>query len=239
MAQGASLLLAMGLWLAVSSVWAGSFQVSPIRLQLSLRERATALHLANTGDTALVLHAEVMHWSQDTQGQDLLEPSNDLVLSPPVVNLPPGGQQVVRLARLAAPDPLRPRSYRLIVRETPGFATEPPPATGQVPFLLAMSLPVFIAPAQPLRQLQCQPEPPPASLVVSCLNEGNVFARVLRVDLGDPARPVARFEGATYVLPGARQRFALQVGAEPVRGPHDLTLWFDDGTTATMAIAMP
>jgi fimbrial chaperone protein len=100
MAQGASLLLAMGLWLAVSSVWAGSFQVSPIRLQLSLRERATALHLANTGDTALVLHAEVMHWSQDTQGQDLLEPSNDLVLSPPVVNLPPGGQQVVRLARL-------------------------------------------------------------------------------------------------------------------------------------------
>jgi len=29
MAQGASLLLAMGLWLAVSSVWAGSFQVSP------------------------------------------------------------------------------------------------------------------------------------------------------------------------------------------------------------------
>lgn len=127
MAQGASLLLAMGLWLAVSSVWAGSFQVSPIRLQLSLRERATALHLANTGDTALVLHAEVMHWSQDTQGQDLLEPSNDLVLSPPVVNLPPGGQQVVRLARLAAPDPLRPRSYRLIVRETPGFATEPPP----------------------------------------------------------------------------------------------------------------
>jgi fimbrial chaperone protein len=220
-------------------VLAGSFQASPTRLQMTLRERATSLHLANTGQETLVLHAEVMRWTQDMQGKDVLEPSNDLVLSPPVVTLAPGMQQVVRLARLTPPDTQSPPSYRLIVREVASATDAPQAAAGQVPFLLAMSLPVFISPAHPVRRWSCVAASPGTQLVVDCTNEGNVFARVLRMALGDPARPLARFSGATYVLPGARQRFVLQAEPGGAATAQTLTLWFDDGSSTTMAIAMP
>jgi fimbrial chaperone protein len=236
---GACQLATVALWFIAAPALSGSFQASPTRLHMGLRERATSLHLANTGQETLVLHAEVMRWTQDSQGQDMLEPSNDLVLSPPVVTLAPGMQQVVRLARLTLPDAQQPPSYRLIVREMATASHTPPAASGQVPFLLAMSLPVFISPAQPMRRMNCTPEPPPAKLVLGCTNEGNVFARVLRMVLGDPAQPTAQFSGATYVLPGARQRFVLQAETAGAPPAQSLTLWFDDGSTATMAIAMP
>ena len=98
---------------------------------------------------------------------------------------------------------------------------------------------VFISPAQPVRRWHCMPTSSTTELMVDCTNEGNVFARVLRVDLGDPARPSARFSGATYVLPGARQRFVLRAEPDGPATAQTLTLWFDDGSSTTMAIAMP
>lgn len=218
---------------------AGSFQVSPVGIQMAPRERAAALHLSNTGNQSITLHAEVMQWSQSADGQDLLEPSNDLVLSPPVIVLPPGARQVVRLARLAPPHPENGQSYRLIVRESSpkGMAT---PNPGQVPVLLGMSLPVLLTPPQPMRKVACEPQAMHESrLTLFCTNEGNVVARVLRVEMGPPSAPVARFSGATYWLPGSRHRVDLQSTGPVANGSHPVTVWFDDDQTTSFNVTVP
>ena len=218
---------------------AGSFQVSPIRIQMAPRERATALHLSNTGDQVLTLHAEVMRWTQDASGQDILEPSNDLVLSPPVIALPAGAQQVVRLARLVPANPGQTQSYRLIIRETAreGVATQ---AVGQVPVLLGMSLPVFLGPAQPIKQFACVPQATSdTGLALACTNEGNVFVRVLRAEMGPSSDPVAKFSGATYWLPGSLQRLDMRSRGHVAAGSYPLTVWFDDGQAASLSVTIP
>ena len=218
---------------------AGSFQVSPVGVQLAPRERAAALHLSNTGDQTLTLRAEVMQWSQGADGQDWLEPSNDLVLSPPVIVLPPGARQVVRLARLVPPQADQTRSYRLIIREvTPqDLAT---PESGQIPVLLGMSLPVLLTPPQPMRKVACEPQSMHASgMTLVCTNEGNVVTRVLRVELGPPSAPVARYLGATYWLPGSRHRVDLRSTDPLANGPHPVTVWFDDDQTTSFNVTVP
>ena len=217
---------------------AGSFQVSPVGIQMTARERAAALHLSNTGHQALMLLAEVMHWSQDAEGQDRLEPSNDLVLSPPVIVLPPGASQVVRLARLVPYHPDQGQSYRLIVREArPQGMVEQD--MGQIPVLLGMSLPVLLLPPRPVRKLACEAQATHATrLTLFCTNEGNAVVRVVRIALGPPSEPLARFEGAAYWLPGSHHRLDLQ-SMEPIAtGPHPLTVWFDDDQTTLLNITV-
>lgn len=218
---------------------AGSFQVSPVGIQMGSRERAAALHLSNTGHEALALQADVMQWSQDADGKDRLEPSNDLVLSPPVIVLPPGSSQVIRLARLVPPDPNRGQSYRLIVREAArtGVAERD---TGQIPVLLGMSLPVLLLPPRPVRKLACEPQAVhDTGLSLVCANESNVVVRVVRVVLGPPDDPVAKFTGADYWLPGSRHRLNLQAKGRMADGPYPLTVWFDDDQTTLLNVMIP
>lgn len=230
--------LVPALWSPASPALGGSFQVSPIRIQMSVRERAAALHLSNPGDQALTLHAEVMRWTQDATGADVLEPSNDLVLSPPVIVLPAGVQQVVRLARLTPVTAGEGQSYRLIVRETMREATDPP-AIGQVPVLLALSIPVFLMPAQPERRLTCEHQTTTDSgVVLVCHNEGNVFVRVLRAEIGPRAQPLAQFAGAAYWLPNSQHRLHLKSEGPVARGTHVLTVWLDDGQSQSLNVTL-
>lgn len=230
--------LVPALWSPASPALGGSFQVSPIRIQMSVRERAAALHLSNPGDKALTLHAEVMRWTQDATGADVLELSNDLVLSPPVIGLPPGVQQVVRLARLSPVTPGDGQNYRLIIREAMREAADPS-AIGQVPVLLALSLPVFLMPAQPERRLNCEHQTTTDSdVVLVCRNEGNVFARVLRAEMGPRARPLALFAGAAYWLPNSQHRLHLKSDGPVTTGTHPMTVWFDDGQSLSLNVTL-
>jgi hypothetical protein len=125
---------------------AGIFSVVPVRIYMTPRDRAVAVTITNEGDTELALQAEINEWKQTLDGTDQQTPSEDLILSPPILKLAPKARQVVRLARIGAPDMSRQLTYRMLVREVPE-ATAPKDKTIQVPIALAMSMPVFITPA--------------------------------------------------------------------------------------------
>ena len=97
---------------------AGSFSISPIRLDLVRWPRTAALTVRNDEREALV-QAEVMLWEQ-VDGEDRLTPTRDLLVSPAVFTLPPNGSQLVRVALRSLPaDVTRELSYRLILQEVP------------------------------------------------------------------------------------------------------------------------
>ena len=75
---------------------AGSFSISPIRLDLSAGARTAALTVRNDAQEVLV-QAEMMLWEQ-VDGEDRLTPTRDLLVSPAVFTLPPKGSQLVRVA---------------------------------------------------------------------------------------------------------------------------------------------
>ena len=227
---------------ATGQALAGAFSVSPVRVFLEPRERATALTLVNGADAEVVLQADVMQWSQDGEGQDRLEPSDDLLISPPILRIGPRSRQVVRLARLVAPHPQRQLTYRLLLREVPDTTRVQEPGT-RLPITLVLSIPVFIgAPgAQPEVVCELQSSQPPR---VGCRNQGRAYAQIRELSLVQEGRALSRFEGALYLLPGSQRvlplkadensRPAQEVGVGPLEGagastgPARIELRLDD-----------
>ncbi|MDO8774118.1 MAG: fimbria/pilus periplasmic chaperone [Burkholderiaceae bacterium] len=65
------------------------------------------------------LQADLNIWSQKLDGIDEQLPTDDLILSPPIIKLAPKARQVVRLALLKPADASRQLTYRMILREVP------------------------------------------------------------------------------------------------------------------------
>lgn len=121
---------------------AASLQVAPILVELAHGEQAEALWLSNAGERPIRAQVRVMGWTQVTDA-DRLEPSRDLVPSPPIVEIAPGQQQLVRIVRPQSGAVRGELAYRLLVDELP----DPQQAPGAgLQFLLQYSVPVFVLP---------------------------------------------------------------------------------------------
>jgi len=230
-----ALLLALLMpWAAAS---AGVFSVTPVRLYMTPRDRAIAVTLTNEGDTAVVLQADINSWSQKPDGTDELVLTEDLILAPPIIKLAPKARQVVRLALLKPADASRQLTYRMIIREVP----EALPSTGiQVPIALALSMPVFITPPVAKRQMDCSTSPADATAVnLRCSNTGTAYAQIREAAIKRGEQTLARFEGGSYILPGASKSVSLKSEKPVPAGQAQLVITFDDGQNLTTSITLP
>ena len=88
--------------LAATAAMAGTFTISPLRVDFAGQTTTAALTVRNEDASAVVVQAQGMAWSQ-AGGQDALDLSRDLLISPAVFTLPPGGSQLVRVALRRSP----------------------------------------------------------------------------------------------------------------------------------------
>jgi fimbrial chaperone protein len=147
-------------------VQAGEFTISPIRIYMNPQDRAVAVTITNESDEPLVMQADLYTWSQDAAGKEVLELSDELFLSPPIIKLEGKGRQVVRLARLNNAAPTEQLTFRMIAREIPEAVL--PAAGAQVQVALALSLPIFITPRNAKSELECSFEQATAAPQVIC-----------------------------------------------------------------------
>jgi fimbrial chaperone protein len=217
---------------APPAVFAGSFSVSPVRIFMQARERATAITVVNEGDTELVMQAELFTWKQKADGADELAPTEDIVLAPPILKMAPRSRQVVRLANLKPVAGTAQQTYRMLVREIP--EARPAREGVEIQVALAFSLPVFITPPGAKSKLVCElgkVEGP--SVTAVCDNRGEAYAQPVSLTLTTAGGEVLVSREITggYVLPQVRRSFDLQRAAGTMpRGPAQLTVTQDDGS---------
>ncbi|HKE49710.1 MAG TPA: molecular chaperone [Rhodanobacteraceae bacterium] len=196
---------------AASQASASGLQVAPTSLELAASGPAQALWLTNTGDHALHAQVRAYKWSQ-ASGKDDLAATQDVVASPPMLDVPAGGRQLVRVIRTGAAAAGE-QTYRLLVDELPvgGEAKQ----TG-VQYVLRYSVPVFVG-ASGTPSLQWSTKVDNEGLKVEIHNSGTAHAQVSYVSLqpagGAPVEVVPGLLG--YVLPGATMHWtvALPAGA--------------------------
>jgi fimbrial chaperone protein len=206
---------------------AGAFSVTPVRLFFEPKDKAVAMTLMNESDEEIVLQADVYQWTQDALGEDKIEQTEDLIVSPPSLRLPPHSKQVIRLGLLVPRDKTRQMTYRLLVREIPE-AEKRKDAILQLPIALVLNMPVFITPSGALGKLECGWQAGSSSFY--CVNTGTAYAQVRSAELRRGGNLLAKTANSTYILPGARRSLTLQELAnrslEP--GTAELTLVYDD-----------
>jgi fimbrial chaperone protein len=137
-------ILALAALLACCPAIAASLQVAPTSVELQASENGEAVWLSNTDpDKAVRAQVRLFRWTQK-DGEETLEPTRDLAISPPLVELAPGARQLVRVIRTGPPPVDDESTYRIIVDEVPDG--DAPEKTG-LQFLLRYSIPVFVLPA--------------------------------------------------------------------------------------------
>ena len=215
---------------------AGSFAISPIRLDLSTTTRSAALKVRNDAQQALV-QAEIVLWEQ-VDGEDRLTATRDLVVSPAVFTLAENGSQLVRVALRGAPaEPARELSYRLILQEVPQSAN---PDFSGLQVALRLSVPVFVAQAGTTGPaLTWTAEAGDGDVLVKAQNSGDAHARVLgfTIEPADGGATLAQ-PVAAYILPGQTHSWRLREegkGAGPAADWRRLRLKVttDDGDSET------
>lgn len=197
---------------------ASGLQVSPIGLRLPSTAQADALWLTNTGTEPVHAQVRVFRWSQ-ANGKDILEPSRDLVVSPPMVTIAPGDRQMVRAIRQVPAPSGTEASYRVIVDELPIDGSDQP----GLKFVLRYSIPVFLAPAgdPPVRAtLQAMWDNSPDGMVLRVSNTGDGHAQIADVVWrGAKGQSMVLCPGLVgYALPGSTMSWHLPQGARQAGG---------------------
>jgi fimbrial chaperone protein len=211
--------MAVALAAAALVAHASGLQVSPIGLRLATSASAEAMWLTNTGTDPVHAQVRVFRWTQ-VDGKDVLEPSRDLVVSPPMVTIAPGDRQLVRVIRqVAPPTGSAETAYRVLVDELPVDAGEKP----GLKFVLRYSVPVFLAPSgDPSMKatLQATWENGPDGPRLRVQNSGNGHAQIADVTwLGAKGQRTPLLPGLVgYALPGATMSWKLPDGAQHAGG---------------------
>jgi fimbrial chaperone protein len=189
---------------------ASGLQVSPISVTLRAEQNADGLWLSNTGQTALHAQVRVFRWTQEN-GEEKLLPTQELAISPPMLALPPGERQLVRVIRLGPPPQEVEASYRVIVDELP---LETVDAKNGLQFVLRYSIPVFLSPPGELplaSALRTRLDLSETKATLEIDNAGKVHAQIADLVFIDTAgqRHAIAPGLLGYALPGRRMRWPL------------------------------
>ncbi|WP_298015422.1 fimbria/pilus periplasmic chaperone [uncultured Castellaniella sp.] len=129
-------------WACAAAATAATLQISPVTIEMAPGVRGAAMTLSNVGEHPLYGQLRVFEWDQ-REGEDRLLPTRAVVASPPMLQIAPGAQQVVRIVRVAgeAARPVKEDSYRILIDEIPDPRTQP---RSGVVIRMRYSVPVFL-----------------------------------------------------------------------------------------------
>lgn len=189
------------------SAIAASLGVSPINLHVVAPAQAGAISLANNGSTPVRLQVRIFKWRQ--QGIDpVLEPTLDVIASPPNTSIPAGATYTIRIARTAKAPVATEESYRLLIDELPSAASSEVPSNA-VRFLLRTSIPVFFAAKAAAPRVTWKLTSVGGKLALEATNSGDRHLKLTDLAVEGPeGRITLNAAGANaYLLPGATARF--------------------------------
>ena len=201
--------------LAAVPAFASDIGVSPVSVHLDKANDRATLNVINNGTEPVVMQAEMIQWKRVAPQQDEDGPTTDMIVNPAVFTVAPGQTQVVRVGMRKAAQATQEGTYRIVLREVPTPPKEGEARlAGQVRVLMALRVPVYVAPLNVVKAPRfAATREADGTVVASLQNDGNVHVRVGRLRVradGDPtAVPSADQAVAEVVFPGENRKFRV------------------------------
>lgn len=122
----------------------GEFRVTPIRLDFDVRAKSGVVTVVNEGDERLNLQMRASEWTQDAEGKDVYNETNDLIFFPRLMTLDKKEERVIRVG-IKIPATTKEKTYRLFIEEIPGARK----AEGaSVAIAIRFGVPIFAKPVK-------------------------------------------------------------------------------------------
>jgi fimbrial chaperone protein len=189
--------------------------VSPVLVTLSTRTSTGVIDLRNDGSDVTRYQISAFAWSEGANGQMTLEPTQDVVFFPTLLELKPGERRSIRVGTQASSGNLE-KSYRLFVEELPGA----PSSALSLVVRTRIGIPVFLQPTG--RGASANLKIDSAEIVhrvarIHLVNQGQLHTRTQHVtadvlDDGGTALAHLSLDG-WYLLPDGQRVYELPLGS--------------------------
>jgi fimbrial chaperone protein len=193
--------------LSVLAAEAASLRVSPTTVERIAPDSAAVFNLRNEASRPLNVQVRVFRWNQEGGGEQL-QPTDDVVASPPSAQLAPNGEYVIRVVRVTKTPVRTEESYRVVVDELPDPSRR---KAGTVNLVVRHVLPVFYRnPDASGPDIQWSLERSRGGLMLVARNNGGSRLRLSDVTLSQGGKVVARRKGLVgYVLGGTTMQWPV------------------------------
>lgn len=195
---------------------AGSIRVTPTKVELGTDGRAASVKIKNEGDQPTTIQVLPMPW---ISAEDRSSTVQEILIVPPVFEIPAGGEQTVRLAARGLEAETAEKAYVLNFKEVVDSAQI---EGSGLAFVLNVELPLFVVPrsAKPeaIWTLQKTPEGQPS---LRLANMGNAHLRVGSFSLSKQSggEPIVEERRAAYALAGEENIWPLELGLKALKEP--------------------
>jgi len=194
--------------LFTSMSWGSSsyanFSVAPTQMYLLDKQRSTTVTLdAQDIETPKQFEMQAYKWTQNQQGEDVLEPDSNILLNPKIFVIKPNTQQMVRvgfLQPLSKVDMEKERAWRIVFKEIPS-AVEP----NAVQFMFNISLPLFVG-KQHEHSVKVQPSYMHDNLFLTVQNNAPSHLQVRSIKILDNQKKVAASSDEMQYLLSSQQK---------------------------------
>lgn len=213
---------AMAVLVSISSVTnVNAMSVSPVKVTLKNTGDSEVIRLVNPRNVATTVRIQPYLWKNSASPDDL-RPTEDILAVPPIFEIGPGDEQVIRVALRKPNDSRREQTYRMLISEVPSEVDD----TAGVQVNFRVNMPIFVAPtgARPEPQWRLEPDPDGvAELVLN--NDGSAHLQVTDLSLTKSSDDQAIFntKSAGYIFAGEKRSWLLDVEASDLKGPLNLT----------------
>jgi len=217
--------------LQICTARAAQLRVEPVLLEMNAPAAAGTLTLRNDEDREVTIQTRVLRWSQSA-GKETLEPTTDVVASPPAVTLAPGADYVVRVVRVTKQPVRGEESYRVIVDQLPRAGRQ---QSRSVSLLIRQSIPAFFRARElSLPAVTWSMSYDAGKLVVMASNTGDERLRIASLRLRDSSGGIVSFgnglvgyvlgrSSMSWIAPSYPRGFAnggpISITAETDKGP--------------------
>ena len=194
---------------AIGPVEAQSLRVMPVVADLAPGATGSVFTLETDSKEGVAAQVRVFRWSQ-VNGEDKLENTADVIISPPVLTVHGGTPSTVRLVRVAKTPVSGEETYRVVVDQIPDRRKL---QAGAVAMMVRQILPVFFTgfDARP-GSIAWKAVERNHSLFLEATNAGQKRVQITKLTVTDE-KDQGALKGAGYVLGGQKKAWQLAKSA--------------------------
>jgi fimbrial chaperone protein len=198
--------------LTSTAAFAGNFAVSPIRMDFDRTTKTGVITITNDDDEKLQLQMKAFEWTQDADGKDKYEETDDLIFFPKIATVEKGEQRLLRTSyKIPATD--KQKTYRLFIEEIPG-PKKAPTQGAQIAVAVRFGVPVFLKPLkEDIKGEVSDVRYADGKLNIKINNPGNTHFFINGIQLKSGEK-IAEEQKGWYLLSGAARTYSFAMTRE-------------------------
>ena len=129
-----------------TTLFAANFSISPMSAVISAQDQYGQISITNNADQTILFQTKIVAFNPITKQE---QPTQDLMLTPPIINIAPGQTQVFRVADMIAPSLTQEKYYHVyfsqVANSTPNANKNNNGAS--LNFVFNIAIPIYVLPA--------------------------------------------------------------------------------------------